>query len=162
MHFEEGKNLTLKEFASNKLFDKCESIVFNWLIYDDNDLVYYDNRTFFERFTKPFFENTHNIYVKSIVRGNLDRQPYADGKTNHSPVPEIKVCNSFGNLLSTYSDTYTPNYKNGYLIHFPLKTAEEYIKKMLKGLCGGHKFDINKLEENIIFFLSIINSQKRN
>ena len=152
MHFEEGKNLVLKDFLSNKIFDKCESIAFNWLIYNDNDLVYYDNRTLFERFTKPSFDDSHNIFVKSIVRGNLDRQPYVDGQTNHRPVPEIKVCNSLGDLLSTYSATYTPIFKNGYLIHFPTKTAEEYITKMFKGLCGGHKFDINQLENNINFF----------
>jgi len=152
MYFEEGKNLTLKEFLSNQLFDKCESITFNWLIYNDNDLVYYDNRTFLERFTKPCFEEPLNKYVKSIVRGNLDRQPYIDKKTNHRPVPEIKVCNSTGDLLSTYSDTYPPNYKNGYLIHFYRKTAEEYITKILKGTCGGNKFDINRLDEYINSF----------
>ena len=154
VHFEEGKNLVLKEFLSNKIFDNCESIIFNWVLYNDNDLVYYDNRTLFERFTKPSFEDPANIYVKAIVRGNLDRQPYIDKKTNHRPVPEIKVCNSIGNLLSFYSDSYPPNYKNGYLIHFNQKTAEEYITKMLKGTCGGHKFDINKLEEKINLFFN--------
>ena len=146
--------MVLKEFLSNKIFDNCESIIFNWVLYNDNDLVYYDNRTLFERFTKPSFEDRANIYVKAIVRGNLDRQPYIDKKTNHRPVPEIKVCNSIGNLLSFYSDSYPPNYKNGYLIHFNQKTAEEYITKMLKGTCGGHKFDINKLEEKINLFFN--------
>ena len=152
IRFEEGNNLALKEFLPNKIFDKCEAIVFNWLVYNDNDLVYYDNRTILERFTTPSFEDTHNSFVKSIVRGNLDRKPFIDKKTNHRPVPEIKVCNSTGNLLSTYSEGYPPNYKNGYLIHFALKTAEEYIAKMLKGACGGHKFNINHLEQKVNFF----------
>ena len=125
------------------------SIIFNWLIYNDNDLVYYDNRTLLERFTKPSFEDPVNIFVKYIFRGNLDRQPFVDKKTYHRPVPEIKLCNSNGNLLSTYSDSYPPNYKNEFLIHFYIKTVEEYIAKVLKGINGGHKFDINDLEENI-------------
>ena len=149
IYFEEGKNLTLKEFLPNKKFDKCEAIIFNWVLYNDNDLVYYDNRTLLERFTKPSFEDPANIFVKPIVRGNLDKQPFVDQKTHHRPVPEIKVCNSNGNLLSTYSDTYPPYYKNGFLIHFNFKTAEEYISKMLKGINGGHQFDINRLDGNI-------------
>ena len=154
MHFEEGKNLILKEFLSNKIFDKCESITFNWLLYNDNDLVYYDNRTLLERFNKPSFEDPANVFVKAIIRGNLDRQPLVDKKIHHRPVSEIKVCNSNGNLLSTYSDSYPPNFKNGFLIHFCFKTAEEYISKVLKGINGGHKFDVNKLVENINkFFL---------
>jgi hypothetical protein len=82
MYFEEGKNLTLKEFLPNKIFDKCEAIIFNWVLYNDNDLVYYDNRTLLERFTKPSFEDPANIFVKYIFRGNLDRQPLVDKKNS--------------------------------------------------------------------------------
>ena len=58
------------------------SIIFSWLIYNDNDLVYYDNRTLLERFTRPSFEDPANIFVKSIFRGNLDRQPLLDKKNS--------------------------------------------------------------------------------
>ena len=51
MHFEEGKNISVQEFLSNEIYSKCESIEINWVLYDDNDLVYYDNRPSLERFT---------------------------------------------------------------------------------------------------------------
>ena len=40
MHSEDGKVIGLNEYLSNKIFDKCEAIIFNWLMYDDNNLVY--------------------------------------------------------------------------------------------------------------------------
>ena len=53
MHFLEGKKIKLKEYLSNPIFDKCEAIEINWLIYTDNGLIHYDNRTLIERFTEP-------------------------------------------------------------------------------------------------------------
>ena len=73
MHFLEGKKIKLKEYLSNPIFDKCEAIVVNWLLYDDNDLVYYDNRSTLERFPNPLYNDSRNGYVKSIVRGNLNK-----------------------------------------------------------------------------------------
>ena len=70
MHFEDGKNLVLKDFLSNKIFEKCEAIAFNWLLYTDNDLSHYDNRTLLERFTNPKPEAHGNVFVKPIIRGN--------------------------------------------------------------------------------------------
>ena len=40
MHFESNKSLILNEFLPNPIFNNCEAILFNWLIYSDNDLVY--------------------------------------------------------------------------------------------------------------------------
>ena len=33
-----------------------------------------------------------------------------------------------------------------------MKTAEEYIAKLLKGICGGQKFNKNYLDQSINFF----------
>ena len=69
MHFEEGKNISVQEFLSNEIYSKCESIEINWVLYGDNDLVYYDNRPSIERFTRPNYKEWANMFVKSIVRG---------------------------------------------------------------------------------------------
>ena len=37
MHFENNKSLVLNEFVPNPIFNNCEAILFNWLIYSDND-----------------------------------------------------------------------------------------------------------------------------
>ena len=77
MHFQPNVSLTLQEFLPNKMFDKCEAILFNWLIYTDNDLIYYDNRTLLERFPVPNYNVLDNIVVKSIIRGNSLEKLYS-------------------------------------------------------------------------------------
>jgi hypothetical protein len=47
------KNKSINDYLYDSKFDKCESILLNWEMYGDNDLVKYDNRTMIERFTKP-------------------------------------------------------------------------------------------------------------
>ena len=71
--FKKNEKLNLKQFLPNQIFSKCESILFNWLIYTDNELIYYDNRTLVERFTTPNYADRDNKFVKSIVRGNLNK-----------------------------------------------------------------------------------------
>lgn len=73
MHFDKTKNLTIKEYLSSDIFDNCKGIEINWLMNGDNDLVYYDNRSSIERFTKSDYSNYFNRFVKSIIRGNLDK-----------------------------------------------------------------------------------------
>ena len=63
------KNMTVKKFLSDEKFDKCDIVKINWLIFNDNDLLYYDNRSLNERFTKPVYNYPLNSFVKPIVRG---------------------------------------------------------------------------------------------
>lgn len=44
-------------------------IFFNWILYNDNDQVKYENRSLLERFSKPTMNYTQG---KSFVRGKLD------------------------------------------------------------------------------------------
>lgn len=39
-------NNTLKEYLSDKIFNKCDFIKINWVIPSDNNLLHYDNRTY--------------------------------------------------------------------------------------------------------------------
>ena len=63
----ESKNINT--YLYNERFQKCQSILLNWKIYDDNDLEKYDNRTLLERFTR---QKGNLCVVKSIVRGELN------------------------------------------------------------------------------------------
>ena len=89
--FEKGKNLILKDFLTDKIYDKCEAILFNWVIYTDNDLLFYDNRPLIERFTTPNFQTFANMYVKSIVRGGLNKTIFLPNKSNHVPERKVKI-----------------------------------------------------------------------
>ena len=156
MHFDKTKNLTIKEYLSSRIFDNCEGIEINWLMYGDNDLVYYDNRSSIERFTKPDYSNYANRFVKSIVRGNLDKIVFKPGDTQHQPNRELKLCNSLGEPAIYYPDCIIPpRFEYSYLMHFNTRTAEEYANKIKRGYPSGYSFKIDRdLNERIRKFFS--------
>ena len=135
--FEKKKNKTLglKEFLSNEIFNKCESIVFNWLIYTDNELLYYDKRPLNERFTEPYFKMWSNIFVKAMIRGNLNKTLFVKGQSHHIPDKGLKICDSMGRIIrhNPYSVS-PPVFEYGYLKHFSEKTADESSDKVLRGI----------------------------
>ena len=149
MHFNENKKITLKEYLSNGIFDKCEAILFNWLVYTDNDLVHYDNRTLLKRFTTPDLFSSDNIYVKSIVRGNINKRVFETGNTSHRPILELNICDSMGKKIEFIEETLNPpRFKYAYIMHFSKKTAEEYAEKIKLGLIEHPETDIDsKIEE---------------
>ena len=165
VHFENNKSLKLQDFLTNKTFDKCEAVLFNWLMYTDNDLIYYDNRKLIERFTTPNYNDIANAYVKSIVRGGLNKTIFYPKKSSHVPDANIKSCNSIGTIIERYNPfTVSPyEYRYGELKHFATKSAEEFVDKTKRGTNRNiyHKpedrlgvyFRINKFtEEKLKFF----------
>ena len=62
-------NLNIDNYLYNKRFIKCESIIFNWHIYDDNNLEKYEKKSLIERFQKF---KIRSMVSKSIIRGNLN------------------------------------------------------------------------------------------
>ena len=136
MYSKKGKKIALKEFLSNPIFNKCEAIQFNWLIYGDNGLVYYDNRSSIERFTKPDYDNNDNRLVKSMIRGNINKKVFIFDQSYHQPTKEIKLCNSLGKKVKFPSFFSSPIYKYAYLMHFNTRTAEEFAKKIKRGHPG--------------------------
>ena len=76
-------NITIQQFLDNERFNKCQHIKINWIIYSDNDLIHYENKSLQERFTieSNFYEE--NRHVKSIVRGNLSVNYWKVAETPH-------------------------------------------------------------------------------
>ncbi len=150
MHFDNTKNLTIKEYLSSDIFHDCEGIEINWLMHGDNDLVYYDNRSSIERFTRPDYSNYANRFVKSIVRGNLDKIVFKPGDTQHQPNRELKLCNSLGEPAEYYPDCIIPPiFKYSYIMHFNTRTAEEYANKIKRGYPSGFSFKSNELNQRV-------------
>ncbi len=59
---------SIKSYFYNEIFNKCQTVFFNWIIYNDNNLIRYDKRNLLERFTNQGKKvNTG----KSFVRGNI-------------------------------------------------------------------------------------------
>ena len=59
----------VNNYIYNKRFEKCQSILFNWYFYDDNDLDKYDGRKMNERFKHP---KKKSSFVKSMIRGDIE------------------------------------------------------------------------------------------
>ena len=146
MHFENNKSLTLNEFLPNPIFDSCEAILFNWLIYSDNDLIYYDNRSLLERFTEPYFGCQANMIVKPIVRGGLNKTIFYPKSSNHVPDRNVTICDSIGRRMINYSNLAIkpPVFKYGFLKHFNTKTADEYSDKIKRGANRNLPYNMNE------------------
>ena len=156
-------NDTLKEYLTNKRFNKCDFIKVNWALPSDNDLVYYDSRPLFERFKPPYLKSE---YIKSIIRGNISNLKF----WIHSPYvsPERNItCNSIGQRIY-YDDMNFPNlkkkknFKKAYIIHFRYKSTEEFINKLKRGysnwLIDDLKFVIEQIK--VYFFINKATPEK--
>jgi len=150
----------VKDYLYNNKFNDCQLVLFNWYIYDDNDLLRYDNRTMISRFTHFKFIPKA---TKFIVRGNIENllitSPHIAINTNY--------CNSKGEQIFPISHMDLPIEKNSlaYIKHFYTKTAEEYCLKRKRGYVqsrpsSNKKFDINEINDFFIYNNKTINKQK--
>ena len=135
----------LKHYLNRNRFNKCDFILFNWVIVGDNNLVHYDNRTLFERFKPPYIKS---IFIKTIVRGNIKFLEYDVHFPARSPIKNI-TCNSAGKKIEYRDDIEGLNIddieiSNAYIIHFKYKSTEEYINKYKRGYSY---FDKEKLKQ---------------
>ena len=145
------KDIDINEYLYNKKFKKCETILLNWIIYGDNNLVKYDNRTMIERFTKPISSNWKK--GKSIVRTNIPNLIISS--THMIGINTKYFCDSNGNRLfpKSFFEFEVPNKPQAYIKHFYTKTAEEFCNKINKGDGHFHKSHPERLNVfNILYF----------
>ena len=152
-------NNTLKKYLTNKRFNKCDFIKFNWVIPKDNDLIYYDPRPLFERFKPPYIKSE---FVKSIIRGNISHLRYWVHSPYISPNKNV-TCNNIGKRIyykNLNLESIRPiNIKMAYIIHFRYKSTQEFINKLKRGYRNWFKDDLQKfLIGNIIIYLKINNA----
>ena len=122
------KKNTLKKYLNSLYLKKCDFIKINWVIPTDNNLIYYDNRTLFERFSG---KKLKSIYTKSIIRGNIEgliywvHVPYNSSK-------KIIACDNRGEIINSEyiksSKNSNINYDKAYFMHFSYKSAQEYLQ----------------------------------
>ena len=60
----------IKSYLSQERFNKCDSVQLIMVFHNDNDLLYYDNRTIFERFNNTM-KNNKVAAFKTILKGNI-------------------------------------------------------------------------------------------
>lgn len=138
-------NNDIKKFVQMPLYKTFDSIAINWRSYDDNDLLFYDDRPVQERFTR--IANTKNVpngerYItKNIFKSKrYNKDFFVDHQ--HDPLARIckcRRCNVLGTLKQKntvdYHNDYSEKYKIAYIAHFEQKTLDEYVKKISRGSC---------------------------
>jgi hypothetical protein len=145
----------------NKNFKKCQLIFFNWLVFNDNELIKYDNRKLQDRFntSTKFFQG------KSFVRGGFNNLLIPS-----TLIPGINIhyfCDSKGNRI--YPKSFVPNLKEidpiAYIRHYYTKTVEEFCLKITKGNAHFHKnhfgyADVLKSRINLFFMFNKVTPYK--
>ena len=125
----------IHNFLRDKKYDKCDVIHIQWVTYDDNDLIHYDNRPLNVRFTRPNFHIfKSNLLVKSIFKSSQN----VTFKTSHSPsANNIFKCDINGNkseqICPNRNIAIEKNLTVPYIKHFECKTVEEFFLKLLRG-----------------------------
>ena len=126
-------NVTLKNYLSKNIFDKCDFIKINWVIATDNELLHYENKSLFERFKGPYQKS---IYIKSIIRGKIENLTYWVHSPKISPIRNV-TCNNEGKQIyyqnMNFESIANININKAYIIHFKFKSTEEFINKMKRG-----------------------------
>ena len=132
--FLELNNKTIHEYLGNKVFDKCANVKINWLMYSDNELIYYENKSVQERFIVPLFNDVANHVIKSTINCKLKRN-YWNGMYNpHCSNNGFRACNSRGNTTNPKAVFSDPaNFEKAYLKHYATKSIEEYCNKTKRG-----------------------------
>ena len=127
------KAKNIQEFLGNPRYDKCENIKINFLLYGDNDLLYYDNRPVQERFTTPLYNHPSNNMVKSTVKGGLKHNYWRIQCNVHTSRMNVTSCNSQGNIIPYYSGASEINHTYAAIKHYYTKSVEEYVNKTKRG-----------------------------
>jgi len=128
------QNQTIQQFLSNERYKKCHNIKINWLHYEsEKENLYYENKSLFDRFKKPMYDNSRNRLIKSTIRGKLTN--YWRGWQNpHSSLNRYKACSSSGNFVDTVLPYIEPpDHKYAVLRHYFRKSFEEFCKKLKRG-----------------------------
>ena len=148
------KGIKIQRFLSNERYKYCQNIKFNWLIYSDNDKLYYENKPVQKRFKTALYEHTSNRHIKSTVRGNLTTNYWKGARNPHTGNNKYNSCSSSGKKISSRTPYNIPyDYTYGELKHYNTKSIEEYIKKIKRGRADGFNrgLNIKKMIEHFYF-----------
>jgi len=128
-------NKTISNFLSDDRFLNCNSIFINYNEYGDSDLLKYENRSIFKRFTK----SDYRTCGKSLIRGGI-KDAIID---IHKPLHINNYCNSIGESEELYKNTIFISkivVDSAELKHFITKSLEEFCQRLIKGWPNIKKF----------------------
>ena len=157
-----GTKIRIQQYLDQPKFDHCETIKINWKSYSDSELLYYENKSVLERFTKLSKFGYEFGNVKSTIRTNIThfmRRTYSP----HSVFSSIRGCLSSGARKQIDFFMFPPNYKGAYINHYVTKTISEFCNKIKRGNAEkSFALDQGKLGERFhYFFMTNVKTQEK-
>ena len=151
----------ISDFLSDNKFTTAEVIGINWKVYDDNDLVTYEDKPCNERFTREanldikVFNNTYkeNDHMKIFISCKLQNVKFYDP---HFLVRNKSIHHSTGKLIPNNS-IFNHDFSNAYLKHFIMKTIDEFVNIKIKRGYASKTYDKAKAKLNIENFFKLNN-----
>ena len=126
----------IKLFLNEEKFNKCNFVMLNLICHTDNNLLYYENKSLFQRFPKttPISKiGGQLLETKCIMRGHIPGI-YIDNLHLCTNDNSSKNCNGYGHYIQNRGiHSIEKDYKFYYIDHFYSKSTEEFINKLNKG-----------------------------
>ena len=158
-------NTNINSYLNRNIFDNVDQICLNWVIYDDNDLIYADyNIPVQKRFTRRMgydYDKEYPLYnlQKCILRGNLNIDEHRIHNIVNFTIP-FHTVNNRGDELNQLYGSSQHNEDLAYIKHYMTKSLEEFIIKKYNQYDTNHdgKYDF----ENGYFSINKHTTEKDN
>ena len=180
------KHKTINDFLSEPYINLHNMIHLNWMVFGDNEKLYYENKKLSERFKNPIpFDTLYtchpdngvllskdnkiinldypiNYTIKSIIKGHLNINKLV-WENSHTPLNNILCCDQFGITCCNNVYCMPYNYSVAYLKHYCFKSTEEYANKIIRGYPDQLLDDTAKLQLiNHYFSINTYSDEKLN
>jgi len=140
------KYRNIQDFLGDIIFKKCQNIKINWLLFKNENNLYYENKPLQQRITQFSYDDIHNNAIKSTVRGNLQENYWKKLGNPHTSLLNYTSCSSSGKIIKFDSPSNSPpDYTNAKLKHYFYKSFEEYCIKIKRGKCDHPLNESNKI-----------------
>lgn len=140
-----NKYTYINDYLNSEIFNNVEQIHLNWVIYDDNDLIYDDpSKSVMHRFTRrmePDLDKEYPLYnlCKSILRGGKHIDEHRLHNIINYNHPFVTVDN-IGNTISQEDGSSIHDETYCYINHYMTKSLEEFIYKKYNKDDGSHTY----------------------
>ena len=152
------KYKNIQDFLNDKIFKQCQNIKINWLLYNNENNLYYENKPLQQRITQFINDENLNKHIKSTVRGNLPENYWKNMANPHTSTSNYISCSSSGKFVQFDSPfIFPPDYSNAKLKHYYYKSFEEYCIKIKRGKCELYNYitmNILSINKKKIFYKS--------
>ena len=137
---------TIKDLLNDKIFKQCQNIKINWLMYINDNILYFENKPLQQRIKTFRYDHPSNKHIKSTVKGNLPINYWEIVSNPHSSNLNVTSCSSSGKIITSDSPfNQPPDFTNAKLKHYYYKSFEEFCVKIKRGMISLPKNNSNQI-----------------